>query len=71
MVRLAGQPAYACTRMIPIGSNILAQRPLDFDVGPLRQRAGVTDNEILLAWFGLVNHSKGLDTLAAEPGRSS
>ncbi len=52
-----------CTRMIPIGSNILAQRPPDFDVGPWRQRAGVADNEILLAWFGLVNHSKGLDTL--------
>ena len=60
-VRLAGQ--LRCVRMIPIGSNIVAQRPPDFDVGPWRQCAGVTDNEILLAWFGLVNHSKGLDTL--------
>ena len=59
--RLAGQ--LCCARMIPIGSNILAQRPRDFDAGPWRQRAGVADNETLLAWFGLVNHSKGLDTL--------
>ncbi len=59
--RLEGQ--LRCATMIPIGSNILAQRPPDFDPGPWRKRAGATDNETLLTWFGLVNHSKGLDTL--------
>lgn len=60
-VRLAGQGRHAW--MIPIGSNILEQRPDSFDAQAWRQRAGLANDEILLAWFGLVNHSKGLTTL--------
>ncbi len=59
--RLKGQVRHA--RLIPIGSNILEQRPGSFDALAWRRRAGLANDEILLAWFGLVNHSKGLATL--------
>ncbi len=49
--------------LIPIGSNILACRSGDFSAAVWRRNAGVQDEEILLAWFGLVNHSKGLESL--------
>ena len=49
--------------LIPIGSNILACRPAEFSVIGWRRRAGVRDGETLLCWFGLVNHSKGLESL--------
>ena len=52
--------------LIPIGSNILAQRPADFDAAAWRRRHGLAPDETLLAWFGLVNHSKGLETLLAS-----
>lgn len=51
--------------LIPIGSNILQPLPADFDPRMWRQRAGAGDGDFLLAFFGLVNRSKGLD-LALE-----
>ena len=51
--------------LIPIGSNILAQRPADFDAAAWRRRHGLAPDETLLAWFGLVNHSKGLEPCSA------
>lgn len=58
--RLQGQ--VPCVRMIPIGSNIPARRPPP-DAVAWRRRQGVVAGDTLLAWFGLVNHSKGLETL--------
>ncbi len=51
--------------LIPIGSNILRPLPADFDPYPWRGQAGAQPGDFLLAYFGLFNHSKGLDTLLA------
>lgn len=47
--------------LIPIGSNILEPLPPDFDSTPYRAQAGASD--FLIAYFGLINRSKGVDTL--------
>jgi glycosyltransferase involved in cell wall biosynthesis len=60
MQRLSDLP---CTALIPIGSNILQPLPPDFDPQMWRAKAGAAANDLLLAHFGLVNHSKGLDIL--------
>jgi glycosyltransferase involved in cell wall biosynthesis len=60
MSRLAHLP---CTALIPIGSNILQSLPDEFDPQPFRERAGATSGDLLLAFFGLINRSKGLDVL--------
>lgn len=60
MNRLSHLP---CAALIPIGSNILQTLPEGFDPQPFRKQAGTTDDDLLLAYFGLINQSKGLDTL--------
>jgi glycosyltransferase involved in cell wall biosynthesis len=52
-----------CWRLIPIGSNILRELPSIFDTAAWRKRAGASEGDLLLAFFGLINRSKGLDTL--------
>lgn len=49
--------------LIPIASNILAELPQPFDPVPWRTQAGASADDFLLAYFGLVNRSKGLDIL--------
>ncbi|MGQ9887592.1 MAG: glycosyltransferase [Aggregatilineales bacterium] len=51
------------TALIPIASNILAELPHPFDPTPWREQAGAGAGDFLLAHFGLVNYSKGLDVL--------
>ncbi|MCC6801326.1 MAG: glycosyltransferase [Anaerolineae bacterium] len=46
--------------LIPIGSNITVH-PSDRDTW--RARAGAAESDFLIVYFGLVNRSKGLDTL--------
>lgn len=53
----------ALRAMIPIGSNILAPCPPDFSALAWRRRVDVTPDEFLVVWFGLLNHSKGLESL--------
>ncbi|NWG15955.1 MAG: glycosyltransferase [Chloroflexi bacterium] len=60
--RLRGLPHLA---LIPIGSNILAGLPADFDPQPWRTRAGAQPGDFLLIYFGLFNHSKGIEDLLA------
>jgi glycosyltransferase involved in cell wall biosynthesis len=60
MNRLAHMP---CAALIPIGSNILDSLPDGFDPQPVRQQAHATSDDLLIAFFGLVNRSKGLDVL--------
>lgn len=48
---------------IPIGSNIPAQPPADFDRTRFRSALGVGESDFLLGYFGFLNHSKGGDTL--------
>lgn len=47
--------------LIPIGSNI--PRALNVDRDAVRARYGVPSDALLLTTFGLVQHTKGLDTL--------
>jgi glycosyltransferase involved in cell wall biosynthesis len=58
--RLAGMPQ---TTLIPIGSNILQPLPADFDATLWREQAGAKAGDFLLGYFGLFNHSKGIDML--------
>lgn len=58
--RLDGLPS---RELIPIGSNILDALPEDFDPAIWREKAGAQEDDLLLAYFGLINSSKGLDTL--------
>lgn len=50
-------------RLIPIGSNILQPLPDDHDSQSWRAKAGASSQDFLLAYFGLINHSKGLEIL--------
>lgn len=50
-------------RMVPIGSNIPDVQPQGFNRSAWRKNAGLDEGDVLLAWFGLVNHSKGLEPL--------
>ncbi len=50
-------------RLIPIGSNILTDTPTDFDCHVWRHKAGAAEHDFLLAHFGFMNSSKGVDTL--------
>lgn len=49
--------------LIPIASNILAPLPDSFNAAPWRALAGAAPHDFLLGYFGLLNRSKGLDTL--------
>ncbi len=48
---------------IPIGSNIAAQPPANYDRTLWRTGLGVQPDELLLGYFGFLNQSKGGDTL--------
>jgi glycosyltransferase involved in cell wall biosynthesis len=48
---------------IPIGSNIPMSPPPGYDRAEFRAGLGVRANELLLGYFGFLNHSKGGDTL--------
>lgn len=50
-------------KLIPIGSNILTALPPDFDPIPWRKKAGAHEGDFLIAYFGLLNRSKGIETL--------
>lgn len=49
--------------LIPIGSNIAATLPADYDRNAWRAKLGVAENETLLCYFGFLNESKGGETL--------
>lgn len=49
--------------LIPIGSNILNALPAGFDSAHWREQAGAAPGDYLLAYFGLMNQSKGVDVL--------
>jgi glycosyltransferase involved in cell wall biosynthesis len=54
--------------LIPIGSNILEESDT-FEVSSWRQQAGTNPEDFLIAYFGLANHTKGIDTLIAALSR--
>lgn len=50
-------------RLIPIGSNIPFESPPGYDRASWRERMGVGKDDVLLAYFGFLGHSKGVDLL--------
>jgi glycosyltransferase involved in cell wall biosynthesis len=52
-----------CVEVIPIGSSILTELPDDYNKTVWREKAGATQDDFLLAHFGFINHSKGVDIL--------
>jgi glycosyltransferase involved in cell wall biosynthesis len=48
---------------VPIGSNVPCSPPNGYARQAFRHALGVADDETLVAYFGLLNASKGLDTL--------
>ncbi len=62
MARVGHLPQAA---LIPIGSNILSALPADHDRQAQRSKARAATGDLLLAYFGFLNHSKGVDTLIA------
>jgi glycosyltransferase involved in cell wall biosynthesis len=56
-------PLQSRLRCIPIGSNIHPQPPPGYDRHVWRRGLGVTENELLLCYFGFLNESKGGETL--------
>lgn len=61
--RLARSIGADRVQQIPIGSNIHSQLRDGFDRDMWRARLGVGRDERLLAYFGFLNSSKGVDTL--------
>jgi glycosyltransferase involved in cell wall biosynthesis len=59
--------------LIPIGSNIAVAPPPDYDRAAWRTVLGVSAGDTLVAYFGLLSHTKGLgvllDALARLPDR--
>ncbi|HLV35266.1 MAG TPA: glycosyltransferase family 4 protein [Spirillospora sp.] len=53
-------------RLIPIGSNIREALPPGYNPAVWRERAGAAPDSFLIAYFGLMNRSKGLETLLSS-----
>jgi len=49
--------------LIPIGSSVRVSLPTPYDRAAWRSKVGASEADILLAHFGFINHSKGVDTL--------
>ncbi len=56
-------------RLIPIGSNIAPQPPRGYDPAEWRQAQGFAEDDLLLGFFGFLNHSKGVETLLEAAAR--
>lgn len=55
-----GRLTHKCSALIPIGSNIPRG---ESDAQAWRRQAGATTDDFLIVYFGLINRSKGLETL--------
>lgn len=55
-----GRLTHKCSALIPIGSNILRG---ESDAQAWSRQAGTTKDDFLIVYFGLINRSKGLETL--------
>ena len=49
--------------LIPLGGNVEPQRTLDYDRGRWRDIMGISNDRLLLAYFGFLNESKGGEDL--------
>jgi glycosyltransferase involved in cell wall biosynthesis len=55
---------------IPIGSNITAGPPPDYDRAAWREKLGILPGEMLVGYFGFLNSSKGVETLLHATARA-
>ena len=51
-------------KRIPIGSNIAASPPANYDRDEWRTKIGIPSSAFLVGYFGFINATKGVDTLA-------
>lgn len=56
-------PSHTHTTLIPIGSNIPAELPRGFQREDWRKKVTSDSDTFLIAYFGFMNHTKGVDTL--------
>lgn len=56
-------------RLIPIGSNITAQTPPGYDRNRWRARYALQPDDLVVAFFGFLNRTKGIETLVAAIAR--
>lgn len=61
----ANLPSHDHSREIPVGSNILAPLPADFDRAATREHFGAGPADFVIAHFGFAHENKGLSTLLA------
>jgi glycosyltransferase involved in cell wall biosynthesis len=52
--------------LIPLGNLVSADLPADYDRPTWRKQAGAGDDEFLIAYFGFINHSKGVEILLED-----
>lgn len=52
--------------LIPIGSNIPDTLPFDYEREAWRKRSNAKSDDFLIAYFGFMNQSKGVDTLLKD-----
>src|SRR5690606_24795780 len=52
-----------CAAMIPIGSGVQPELPEDYQQQTWRERVGADESTLLVAYFGFINRSKGVETL--------
>jgi glycosyltransferase involved in cell wall biosynthesis len=62
-LRLEGAAAITRLALIPIGSNIPAVPPANYDRAAWRSDRGISPEETLLGYFGFLNESKGGEEL--------
>jgi glycosyltransferase involved in cell wall biosynthesis len=67
-LRLEDEIAPHRLNLIPIGSNIDASPPAAYDRDAERARWGVEPQDLLLAYFGFLNESKGVEELITAVG---
>ncbi len=59
-MRLSVHP---CAAMIPLGSSVATTLPDGYQRADWRRKLGIAPTDTLIAHFGFVNHSKGVDTV--------
>ncbi len=56
-------------KVIPIGSNISVQPPTGFNASAWRMKYHLTENDLVIGFFGFMNRSKGVDILISAVAR--
>lgn len=60
---LAQKSGASRPRLVPLGNNLPPALPASYDRSRWRAQHGLGQEDFVLSFFGLLNHSKGVDTL--------